>query len=102
MRWRPDPELERLYRKHAQKGTPRYQRAHRFASQMLAALRAFVPSDYDVIEIVHMRLVYMAFEHNAEVINVPPEWDHLDRLAIEAVMLKTKVAQVETLVKEGA
>lgn len=94
-------ELEVRFAVELSKGTPRAARAQRFAAQILGVLSEYLPRDRIVLRVIERDLVLVAFEHNSEIINVPPEWDHLDRLAIEATMLTTKIARTETLVKPG-
>ena len=68
--------------------TPRYQRAVRFTNTMLAIMRDFIPSGRDVQRMMYDHLLELGYQTNAELINVPPEWDALNKLEIERAMLE--------------
>lgn len=76
---------------HMQEGTPRYRRALRFADQLMGTLRDFLPSHPEMLRFINRDLMLLGFEHNAEVVNVPAEWDALDKAQIEAAMLRAKI-----------
>lgn len=76
-------------------GTPRAQRAHRFANLVLSMMRDFVPRNGECHRSMMEYLLEVAYESNLEIINVPPEWDALDKLAIESAMWDRKVEVIE-------
>lgn len=85
--------------------TPRYARARRFAQRVQYMLRDFLPSDRQCIRRIEEHLLEIGFENNAEIINVPPECDELDKLALERRMLEASIARAAppiTLTKEQA
>lgn len=73
---------------------PRERRAHRFTSVILSVMRDFVPRDRECQRRMQEELFKLAYEGNVEIINVPPECDALDKLALERRMYETKVAAV--------
>ena len=80
---REQREVERLkvrerFLKEQLKDTPRYQRARRFANEIIHLMRDFLPQDRDCIYRVEEHLLMTAFEANAEIICVPPELDTLN------------------------
>jgi hypothetical protein len=68
--------------------SPRYQRAVRFTNTILSIMRDFVPQGRDVRNIMYDHLLELGYQTNAELINVPPEWDALNKLQIERAMLE--------------
>lgn len=84
-------EDEKAFRSEARRWGPRQQRAQRFANEMVGVLDGFLPSDKDCRLVILDYLRRLSFKTNSSIINVPPEWDHLDKLAIEKCMLQTKV-----------
>lgn len=76
-------------------GTPRAQRAHRFANLVLSMMRDFVPQDGRCHRAISEHLLEVAYENNLEIINVPPEWDALDKMALERAMWDNKVSVID-------
>ena len=72
--------------------SPRYERATRFANTILLVMRDFVPTGRDCQRMMYDHLLELGYQTNAEIINVPPEWDALRKLEIEKAMLE-KVMQ---------
>lgn len=70
------------------KGTPRALRAVRFSDMILHIVRDFVPDNQDVYRIMCDEIQMLAFRDNLEVIHVPPEKDHLDKLQLERAMIE--------------
>jgi len=74
---------------HKEMSAPRYLRATRFANTMLSIMRDFVPAGRDCQHLMYDYLLQLGYETNAELINVPPEWDELTKLQLEKAMLET-------------
>lgn len=74
--------------------SPRFRRSIQFAEMIRALLRDYLPQGRDTQHFIYDHLVRTAWENNFEIINVPPEWDALDKLAIERAMMEVKVARV--------
>jgi hypothetical protein len=68
--------------------SPRYQRATRFANTMLSIMRDFIPTGRDVQRMMYDHLLELGYQTNAELVNVPPEYDALNKLEIERMMLE--------------
>lgn len=70
-------------------------RARRFANQMLNMMKDFIPDvcRRDAYEILFKE----AFKLNIEIINVPPECDHLEKLDFERKMYETMINKNVTL-----
>src|ERR1700737_3589954 len=68
---------------------PRAARAHRFANLVQAMLRDFLPTDRDCQRRIADYLLEVGYENNLEIINVPPECDELEKLALERRRLET-------------
>jgi hypothetical protein len=83
-----DPKLRDRMRKEMLESTPRYQRSRRFANTIAYLMRDFLPQDRECLERIDDYLMRLGFCSNAEVINVPPERDALDKLALEKRMLE--------------
>ncbi len=66
---------------------PRQLRAIRFAHGIIGVMRDFLPVHKDCYRIMYDYLYDLAYEQNIEMINVPLEWDELNKLQIEKVML---------------
>jgi hypothetical protein len=75
--------------------TPRSRRARRFADTVVHGLVwDFIATDRVCLERLTEHLMLMGFASNAEIVNVPPEWDALDKVALERAMLEAKAARV--------
>lgn len=74
--------------------SPRYLRARRTAMTIQEIMRDFIPQDRRVQRQIEEYLMEVAFQANAEFINVPAEWDALDKLQIERAMLDSKIGPV--------
>ena len=72
-------------------GSRRFLRASRFADLVQYLVSDFLPHDRECLRIIHQRLVEAGFAGNCEIINVPPECDELDKLALQRQMLETKI-----------
>ena len=73
---------------------PRYRRARRTANTIMSIMRDFIPQDRDRHRVIGDYLVRLAYESNVEFVNVPPEWDALDKIQIEAAVLKAKMEPI--------
>lgn len=73
-------------------GTPRARRARNFANMAMAIMRDFLPPDRECSRRIVDHLQEVGYYANLQIINVPPEWDALDKLAIEQAMFKTHPA----------
>lgn len=71
------------------KGTPRYVRTRQSVSMLLSVLDTFLPRDPECRLRVEEHLMEVFFISNSAIINVPPEKDALDKLALERAMLET-------------
>ncbi len=71
-------------------GTPRALRAKRFADTVVSLMQDFIPRDRECTRRAFDVTLEAAFAANVEIVNVPPEWDALDKLQIEAAMLEAK------------
>ena len=56
-------------------GTPRFQRAERFARQVMHLMGEFIPSDRECLRRIDEALLLDAFRADIEIVNVPPERD---------------------------
>mgnify|MGYP005809862939 CR=1 FL=1 len=74
--------------------TPRYRRAVRFAQLIQYLLGDFLPRDRDCRRCIEDHLLEAAFAGNCEIINVPPECDELDKLALERRMLELRTKPI--------
>ncbi len=73
----------------------REKRAINFANSIINALGDLLPSDSECMEIIYQELYKIAYEGNLQIINVPLEYDALDKLELERTMLKTKLEKNE-------
>jgi hypothetical protein len=73
------------------KGTPRGNRARRFANMVQHLLQDFLPCDRHCARRIEEHLLEFGFQNNAEIISVPPECDALDKLALERARLDTSI-----------
>lgn len=80
--------------REAMAGSRRWSRARRFAAQVTTLMRDFIPNERDCRRIIDDRLMEFGFAQNAEVISVPPEWDHLDKIQLDRAFLEHKAARV--------
>lgn len=87
MRRRWDVDARSDFVQQDRQGTERALRARRFANTIIATLDPFLASDRTIHKIIWNRLVETAFMANAEIVQVPPEWDHLRKMQIEREML---------------
>jgi hypothetical protein len=81
------------------KGTPRYQRAQRFSEQVIHLMWDFIPNDRDCLERIQDYLMEVGFSSNAEIISVPRECDHLDKVALEQRRLEASMKPVQVIVE---
>lgn len=77
------------------KGGPRVERAHLFANHTIGMLRDFLPPGRECYRLIYDYLIEIGYEQNLQVINVPPEWDALDKMALERAMLDRKVSVID-------
>lgn len=89
-----DREILEAYREESFKGTMRAQRAKRTASQILQLVGEFVPRERECHQRLYDYLIQEAFRANAEFTSVPPECDHLDKLALEHKRLEQAMAPI--------
>lgn len=73
---------------HQVERSPRYARALQSTNMLLAVLREFLPQESRCREAVEDHLMETFFYSNAAIINVPPEKDAMDKLALERAMLE--------------
>jgi hypothetical protein len=78
-------------------GTPRAARANRFAHMVEMIMRNFLPDDRTCRRRISDYLLEVGFEANFEIINVPPECDALDKLALERKRLETCIERLPLL-----
>lgn len=74
--------------------SPRFRRSIQFAEMIRTLLRDYLPPGRDAQHFIYDHLVRTAWENNFEIINVPPEWDALDKLAIERATMEVKVTRL--------
>ena len=74
--------------------TPRYRRARNTCNTVLSIMRDFIPNDRNCLRKIEDHLMRLAYESNTQFINVPPEWDALDKLQIERAMLEKKMQPI--------
>jgi hypothetical protein len=87
------------------KGTPRGNRARRFANLVQHLLQEFLPRDRHCARRIEEHLLEFGFQNNAEIISAPPECDELDKLTLERRMLEASIARAMppiTLTQEQA
>lgn len=70
-------------------GAPRYLRAKQSTDQIVGLLKDFLPRDDECLQRVYRDIFETFFFSNSAIINVPPEKDALDKLALERAMLET-------------
>ena len=68
---------------------PREDRARRFARTILSFMQDFLPNDPVCQQRAYEHLLDAAHEGNVEIINVPPEWDHMNKMQIERAKIET-------------
>ncbi len=81
-------------------GSKRELRATRFANCILSLMRDFLPSDRECQRRMYDYLAEVGYKGNVELINVPPECDELDKIALERKMYETKLATIEPHTQE--
>lgn len=79
----------------ADKGTLRYLRARRTANEILSLFRDFIPEK--LLDEAYNEAMLSAFWYNAEIIQVPPECDELDKRALEMRMLEASMKSVQAI-----
>ena len=84
-----DDKLRSEMMKDFYAGTPRALRAQRFADIVMHIMRDFTPRDHDCCRRMTEALYEIGWANNAEIISVPPESDHLDKLELERRCLET-------------
>ena len=87
-------KLQEEIRRAAHDYSPRWQRARRFTSSVMLLMRDFIPQDRDCTRRLDDYLTEVGFQANAEFVNVPPEWDALNKLQIERAMLDKKMQPI--------
>lgn len=88
-RWTPRQRMERQMRRDFWKGTPRAHRAEQFGHAMLSILEDFLPRDRECKRRIYESLIEVSYRGNMALIDVRPEWDHLNKLQIEAAMVES-------------
>lgn len=63
-------------------------RARKFSAQIMDTLRDFLPTDGITQDRIHNHLVKIAYDANALIVEVPPEFDALTELAAKQEMIK--------------
>lgn len=74
--------------------TPRYQRAMHLTCAMIDVLRDFLPRDRETLDRIQKYVFQIAWETNSTIINVPDEYDHLNKLKLEQQMLERFVMPI--------
>jgi hypothetical protein len=99
---KPETDAEIEFRlKQVRQGTARALRAQRFANTVMAMMRDYIIPNRDTWRMIEDHLHRIGFEINAEIISVPPECDHMDKLALEKHMLETKAAILPRTSRSG-
>lgn len=62
-------------------------RAKQFASQIMSLLADYLPRDREINERIYDELGKAAYEANALIVNLPPEFDELSEAAAQRAML---------------
>lgn len=88
--------MRKLLREEADKGTRRYLRARRTANEMLSLFREFIPER--MLDEAYDEALLSAFWCNAEIIQVPPECDEMDKRALEMRMLEAYMKPLQMIV----
>jgi hypothetical protein len=83
-------------------GSPRYLRAHRTATMILATMRDFIPQDRRVLDRIKDHLMEVAYQANAEIVSVPPEWDTLDKMSLIGAMFERKKSSLELVLPQAS
>lgn len=83
----PRQRLERQMRRDFWKGAPRAHRAEQFAHVIMGILEDFLPRDGECRRSIYRTLSETSYRSNTALIEVRPEWDHLNKLQIETAML---------------
>ena len=63
-------------------------RARQFAAQVIDSLRDYLPTDGRTMQRIHDQLYEDAYNANALIVTVPPEFDMLSKLEAEREMRK--------------
>ena len=79
-------------REEASRNTTRYRRAQLFASQIMALLSPFLPSDRDCFARVYETLLETAFAQNVVIMAVPPELDALAEQQLRTALRESMLA----------
>ena len=77
----------------------RTMRAKAFAAQITRALQDFLPADGRTLHRIHDLLAAQAYETNALIVRLPPEFDHLCEHEAERAMIERMLAPL--VVKPG-
>ena len=77
----------------------REERARRFACQVLDLVKHYL-SDHCRRD-AYDTLLMASLHHNLTVVEVPPECDHLDKLALERKMLEVSMGRVQVLKEDS-
>lgn len=77
--------------------SPRYGRAIRFAREIAALLRDYLPTERNCSRVIMDHLFVVGYEGNAQIINVPRECDALDKLKLEMRMVEIRTQPLVVL-----
>lgn len=81
-------------RSYLDQEAPRDRRARRFADVILNLLHDFLPTDRECRRKVHEFLFECGHKGNVELVNVPPERDALDKLALETAIVDVAMGRL--------
>lgn len=90
-------KLQEQMHRAMMENSPRYLRACRTATTIQGIMHDFIPQDRRMQRQIEEYLMRVAFQANAEFVNVPAEWDALDKLQLERAMLDKKMGPVTTI-----
>lgn len=71
----------------------RTKRSHRFANQILHLMQDYIPNDCK--KRAYEFLINEAEKGNLEIISVPLQCDHLEKLDLERKMLETSIKKIK-------
>lgn len=72
----------------------RYYRAKQFSDQIIHLLQDYLPRDRACLSTIQEHLIVSAYQANATIITVKPEWDHLDKIRLETALHDLKMKSV--------
>lgn len=96
-----DDTIRRRMIRESLQATPRYQRAQRFSNQVVHMLWDFLPNDRDCLDRIQHYLMEVGFSANVEIISVPPECDHLDKVALEQRRMEAAMKPPQMVSERG-